>query len=41
MGRCTPCMNNSFRNTFMIEMGNLFPQDKILQQRRSPFAGFQ
>ena len=38
MGGRTPGMDDAFRNALMVEMGDLFPQDEVFQQRRSPRA---
>ena len=34
-------MDHSFGNALMVEVGNLFAQDEIFEQRRATLAGFQ
>ena len=34
-------VNDALRNSLVIEMGDLFPEREIFQERRTPPAGFQ
>src|SRR6478609_1638981 len=34
-------MHDPFRNAFMVEMGDLLPQDEVLEQRRTAQARLQ
>ena len=34
-------VNDALRDSLVIEMGDLLPEGEILEQRRSPPAGFQ
>jgi hypothetical protein len=38
MGGRTACVDDALRNALMVEMGDLFTQDEVFQQRRSPRA---
>jgi hypothetical protein len=38
MGGRTACVDDTLRNALMVEMGDLFTQDEVFQQRWSPRA---